>query len=340
MCFKKAVSLSVNIGVFSSWGESAGSGHFIRDFRLISYFKLLDKTQFFNNYNKKALIDEVESHFINWLDISTFSEAIKPFSHIIIDSYKACDWHYKMAIKDSKKLLIFDDLFLDYPLEAFVLNGAFGAESRIHNSINCSTNRFFGAQYNLTPQIFKQNRKINKDIKNVLICFGASDSANYTSFVLESMAFSSLKPCALESLIDSKTLQNAHFHIVLGAFNANQINKNVLCNIKHTIYQNLDSTNLANLMARSDLAISAAGQTLYEIALSGLPSLVFITAENQKFQASILSDLNGVKITDKQNFISDFGALSFDKRVQMSEALWRLSIGTKISEIARFFRES
>ncbi len=324
----------MRIGVFSSWGDGVGGGHFMRVFRLISHFKLLDKTQFFNNYDKNALIDEVQSHFINWLDISAFSEAIKPFSHIIIDSYEASDLHYEIAIKDSKRLLIFDDLFLDYPLEAFVLNGAFGAESRIHNSINCSTSRFFGAQYNLAPKIFKQNRQINKDIinqdiKNVFICFGASDSADFTNFVLESLD---------SKTIDSKIWQNMHFHIVLGALNSNKINKNALCNIKHTIYQNLDSTKLANLMSLSDVAIIAGGQILYEIALSKLPSLVFITAENQRFQASALSDLNGVKITDKQNFISDFSALSFDKRAQMSEALGRLNIGTKINEIGEFFR--
>ncbi|MFY9178941.1 MAG: glycosyltransferase, partial [Venatoribacter sp.] len=40
--------------------------------------------------------------------------------------------------------------------------------------------------------------------------------------------------------------------------------------------------NMAELMANSDLAISAAGSTVWELCTLGVPSLLLCTADNQK----------------------------------------------------------
>ena len=47
------------------------------------------------------------------------------------------------------------------------------------------------------------------------------------------------------------------------------------------IYRNVEAEVMRDLMLAADLAISAAGQTINELAITGLPSVIFKVAENQ-----------------------------------------------------------
>jgi spore coat polysaccharide biosynthesis predicted glycosyltransferase SpsG len=51
---------------------------------------------------------------------------------------------------------------------------------------------------------------------------------------------------------------------------------------KITLHTNADMAQMANLMRNADLAITAAGQTMYELASAGVPSIAIQVAENQK----------------------------------------------------------
>lgn len=58
----------------------------------------------------------------------------------------------------------------------------------------------------------------------------------------------------------------------------------------------VDVQNMAELMARSDLAIGAAGSTNWERCCLGLPCLLLVLADNQKSSAEALAQVNAVQV--------------------------------------------
>lgn len=85
----------------------------------------------------------------------------------------------------------------------------------------------------------------------------------------------------LEYAIKQGGREEYEFHVVLGAYNPYRerilnLAKSVPC--IHT-YQNV--RNMAELMGRCDVAVSAAGTVLYECCGMGLPTIFFCLAENQ-----------------------------------------------------------
>lgn len=55
-------------------------------------------------------------------------------------------------------------------------------------------------------------------------------------------------------------------------------------------------SNMAELMANSDLAIGAAGSTSWERCCLGLPTIMLVIADNQKDIANNLESINAVKV--------------------------------------------
>jgi len=73
----------------------------------------------------------------------------------------------------------------------------------------------------------------------------------------------------------------------------------------------INADNMAELMLDADLAIGAGGSTSWERCCLGLPTLLFVTAENQKVIAENLERLGAVMIVrslkdDLQMIVSNF----------------------------------
>lgn len=349
------------IGVFTEWGKSVGGGHISRCERLL---EVLDSQEFWI-YNNQTHISTSympkNSSSINWLNKQTFTHLIKKCSHIIIDSYLLDDSSFYEIVlgaqdnkenkgnkdnKAQKKLLILDDYFRTYPKDAFVLNGALNAQNKINNQDNNIKNnpakahnqntkthakstqsiksaplkRFFGAEFNLANQIFKQPRITRDRIQNVFVMFGASDKDNLTQQVLHALESSPL-------FCDNKIC----LHIILGAFNANHPQTT----LPHRIYRNVAPKELCEIMTLCDIAICAGGQSLYELALNALPTIIFIVAQNQLFQANAFSQY-GMKISTLRHLTTDIN-LNSKQRKHCSKLLESIPIGTQTYRIKEHF---
>ena len=67
------------------------------------------------------------------------------------------------------------------------------------------------------------------------------------------------------------------------------------CNNREFLIENNNvklyfNANMSKLMSNSDLAISACGSTLYELAACGIPTIGIIVAENQERLGKIMHD--------------------------------------------------
>lgn len=190
------------------------------------------------------------------------------------------------------------------------------------------------------------------DKLNVLISFGGSDPKNYTLsvtlFLLKYFNNILLNDCLREGLNIHKTSKFftkpnlINFIIVTGPLVdinlSNQIKDGIMDYVnsdKYKIvgttfefYHDIDHNFMLQLISRSDLALGAAGVSSYERCLSGLPSIIFIIAENQRKNANYLDKDGFAKLIDfdnnhydiqLENAINDLIKNDFDNMRKMSE---------------------
>ncbi|MBN1637370.1 MAG: UDP-2,4-diacetamido-2,4,6-trideoxy-beta-L-altropyranose hydrolase, partial [Ignavibacteriales bacterium] len=109
-------------------------------------------------------------------------------------------------------------------------------------------------------------RKTN-EIKNILLTFGGQDVNGLTYNILNTLI---------------NRYPHLNYHIIKGSLNNNSRNeKKYSSNVK--FYFSLSAKEILELMLDTDIAITACGQTTYELARVGVPSIGIATADNQKY---------------------------------------------------------
>jgi spore coat polysaccharide biosynthesis predicted glycosyltransferase SpsG len=86
--------------------------------------------------------------------------------------------------------------------------------------------------------------------------------------------------------------------------------------MKSTTNVLVDVKNMASLMLESDLAIGGAGSTSWERCCLGLPSLVMILAENQRYGAEALEAVGAAMVIKELSELESF--LNFSLRTHDS----------------------
>ena len=157
--------------------------------------------------------------------------------------------------------------------------------------------KLLGCNYFPLRQEFKNSQiTIHSSVKNLLIMTGGSDA------------------CHMALQLSNLLLQHTNFtlHVVIGAFNPD---REPLQHIQETnprlhLYQNVQ--NMAELMMKCDIAISAGGVTLYELCACGLPAITYAFADNQ---------LGSIQEFKRQNLMESIG----DIRTQDTD-VWQASL--------------
>ncbi|QWD37520.1 UDP-2,4-diacetamido-2,4,6-trideoxy-beta-L-altropyranose hydrolase [Polynucleobacter paneuropaeus] len=181
---------------------------------------------------------------------------------------------------------------------------------------------------------FSLSRRRESRLKRIFISMGGVDSLNVTSSIL-----SALKTCNLpgDICIDVVMGKNAPWR--------NEVNK-IALSMPWLTRVIVDAKNMAELMSESDLAIGAAGSTTWELCCLGSPSILVITAENQRETALVLAE-TGIALTLDNNSLSDDGIRVEIKKItenldllkQMTEKSSRIVDGLGISRIKPFLLE-
>jgi spore coat polysaccharide biosynthesis predicted glycosyltransferase SpsG/RimJ/RimL family protein N-acetyltransferase len=217
----------------------------------------------------KSFIPGTKYEVFDWLNNQDeLISKIKGSEIVIIDSYLApLDLYQKIASCTTFPLYIDDYLRLDYP-EGTVLNGSIDAE-QLRYPIKTGTTYLLGPKYIPLRKDFWQGKEktIKSDIQSVLITFGGQDLGNLT-------------PRMLRLLVRNQSELNKKIIVGGGFKNLDLIHE---AKDKQTeIYHSPSSAEMMRIMFESDIAISAAGQTIYELARVGVPTIAISVAENQK----------------------------------------------------------
>lgn len=310
--------------IITEGSESKGYGHITRCLSIYQAFedKGISPRFIINGDNTvSSLLKNQNYEVFNWLkNAEKLIDIVKGSSIVIIDSYLA-DYSLYYKICNSAKLTVYidDNNRINYP-KGIVLNGSVYAQELGYPSSE-GIEYLLGNQYiPLRKEFWKiPLKKINKDIKNIMVTFGGDDLRNLTPKIIKTLnEFTNLN----STIIIGKGFKN----VALIKENINKRNKFVF---------NPDAKEMAHIMLESDIAISAAGQTLNELARIGTPTIAISVASNQ---------VNHVNYWEKKGFIEYAGSWKdanlLDNILESINILKKEDLRQQKSEIGRnYFKD-
>jgi UDP-2,4-diacetamido-2,4,6-trideoxy-beta-L-altropyranose hydrolase len=192
---------------------------------------------------------------------------------VVVDGYRF-DSKYQHNLKSAAlKVLFVDDLGqCEHYSADLVLNQNVHAIASMYADREAHTRLLLGPRFAMLRRDFKPWRKWQREITpngcKVLVTMGGSDPDNVTAVVLE--ALRDVKIDGLEIVA------------VLGGSNPHTAFPEKFANQSLPIRLLRNASNMPQLMAWADVALSAAGSTCGEMCLLGLPAILIDLAENQR----------------------------------------------------------
>tara|TARA_B100001057_G_scaffold231301_1_gene231553 strand:+ start:5967 stop:7709 length:1743 start_codon:yes stop_codon:yes gene_type:complete len=260
-------------------------------------------------------------------------DSIKP-SLIIIDHYSLGELWENFIKSDSYKIAVIDDFTnRKHICDFFINQNFFTNTNELEEKLQKRNIKpLIGPKFSLLDGNFSKTKKLCKNktesVKNIFIFFGGIDPDDVTSKVLKSL--------------DDEIFNIYHFEVVIGSNNPNKDKLFKILKEKRNFTLHIQLENLANVMARSDIAICAGGSNTWERACLGLPSLVITLAENQVSYSKNLHEsgyidwLGNFRDLHKKDIYSKTLSLikNFKKRKQMSELLMGMVDGFGAKRVA------
>lgn len=261
----------MKVFIITEGSKNTGFGHITRCLSLYQAFQekgILPEFIINGDNNIEYLLKDVNYQIFNWLDDkSKLFEKVKDADIAIIDSYLA-DISVYNTLSELVKLSVYidDNKRLYYP-KGIVVNGGIYAEELIYPHTNGVT-YLLGTKYTPLRKEFWEipEKNIKEKIKTIMVTFGGDDAKNMTPKILKLL--NEKYPELNKNVIIGRAYQNVE-----------EIKKEADKNT-NLIYCP-DAEKMKEIMLESDIAISAGGQTLYELARVGVSTAGVCVAENQ-----------------------------------------------------------
>lgn len=187
------------------------------------------------------------------------------FPALLIDSYFVTQ-DFLEALRSLVKTAYIDDLYaFDYPVD-LVINYDFAPPEHFYSRtgkalLGCGFTPLRAQFSGLTP-VFREQ------VEDVLISTGGTDAWNAAG------KFAS-------ALLTTPESASWRIHVLTGPMHAHRNELQALAASHPQLLLHEKVTDMAGLMRACDLAVSAAGTTLYELCAAGVPSVSFTMADNQ-----------------------------------------------------------
>lgn len=244
-------------------------------------------------------------------NISAFLEGVGNDDFLIADSYCLNSKDFYLLKEKAKSLMVIEDEEHAkgfYPKNTKIMNFTLNALKHYNHA---SKDHYLGVGFYPVDARFAYDRPINTENKEVLITLGGSEQKTLKEIV---------------KILENK---NVNLHII-----SSYIPKNSPKNTHY--YSPLNPLEFSSLMKSCACAISAAGQTLYELALSQTPSLILPIASNQIVQSKEFESLGIFKQTSLKTLAKDFENLQIQKNQAWEKTL---AFGSELEGALREFLE-
>ena len=280
--------------ILTEGSKNIGFGHITRCISLYQAFQERGIVpEFIVNGDESIedlLIDKKYKVF-NWLEErEKIFNIIKNADIVIIDSYFT-EYDFYKKVSNSLKVPVYidDNKRIGYP-KGIVINGSIHAED-INYPKKKGVDYLLGSRYILLRKEFLNvpEKKVKKNIETVMITFGGEDVKNMTLKILKLL---------------TKNYPDLHKRVIIGKGFKNIKEIERLKEKRTELMYYLNAEGMKKVMLDSDIAISGGGQTLYELAKVGVPTIAVAVADNQ---------LNHAQGWEKSGFIEYAGCCESEK---------------------------
>ncbi len=309
----------MKIYILTEGGKDIGFGHIVRCSALYDAFLDRGVEPLFIINGDDSIYDILKGRdfiLFNWLKEKQKLLDIIQYADIgIVDSYLAPFLFYERFEKLVKVPVYIDDnKRVDYPRGVVVNGSIYGHKLEYLKRDNIRY--LLGPKYVLLRREFWDvpEKKIRVSPKKIMITFGGDDSRGLTPKVLK--VLTDRFPYLFKVVIVGKAFTNI-----------DEIRKYE--DKKTTLVFSPKSDKMKEIMLSSDIAVSAGGQTLYELARIGLPPIVLGVAENQR------NNIEGWREEGFVQYIGWWDEEFTDKLILAIEELMSYDIREEKSKIGR-----
>ncbi|UCD55375.1 MAG: UDP-2,4-diacetamido-2,4,6-trideoxy-beta-L-altropyranose hydrolase [Candidatus Omnitrophota bacterium] len=257
--------------ILTEGGKDIGLGHITR---CISLCQALDERNIVPELiiNGKGIVSDLLRNWrfqiFDWLKLKSKTFKMVSGADIVIcDSFLA-DINFYETLSNLVKTPVYmdDNKRLDYP-RGIVVNVSIYSEEFDYPEKE-DTVYLLGTKYTILRKEFWNipEKKIRSNAENIMVTFGGGDRKSIT-------------PRIMEFLRDKYSGYTKNI-IVGRGFGCKKMIENLKDKKTNLIYDP-DADQMKKVMLESDIAISAGGQTLYELARVGVPVVGISAAENQ-----------------------------------------------------------
>lgn len=335
------------IGIRADGNEILGMGHLMRcmsiakaleDKGAVCIFFVADETagNFLKDRGFKCHILNTDFHDmeseIPILKKTLLNENLSPRLWLA-DSYQLTE-NYMSELKKTGPVLYLDDTGEGIFKADGIINYNIYADSLSYEK-KCQSGMklLLGAKYAPVKEAFlKTPYQVRKCAENVLITMGGSDRLNIAGSLCQRLL--------------EKLPANMEITLICGRFNPHLQKLLFLEKKNERVHVQVDVTDMWNVMSQTDIAISSAGSTMYELSALGVPSVCCYYVENQRRIAEDFAKKVGIcnagdfsknpedvleKITDEVCRLAD----NMKAREELSERMKKVTDGRGAERIAR-----
>ncbi|MBF0292982.1 MAG: UDP-2,4-diacetamido-2,4,6-trideoxy-beta-L-altropyranose hydrolase [Nitrospinae bacterium] len=193
---------------------------------------------------------------------------------LVVDGYQFGAAYHKAVNSGGWRELIVDDEGLAGSYEAdMVLNQNFHASESLYVNRGGGTRLLLGPEYALIQRDFFKWRELSRTsppvARRILVTMGGGDLNNVTRKVVEALGLMSA------GLTEAR--------VVIGGANPNYDSVTEAArSAGPSIRVETDIVEMGEAMTWADIAITAGGSSIYELAFLGTPFIMITTADNQK----------------------------------------------------------
>jgi UDP-2,4-diacetamido-2,4,6-trideoxy-beta-L-altropyranose hydrolase len=261
----------MKVSIVTEGYHNTGYGHITRCLSIYQAFEARNIIPtFYVNGDEacKDFLNDANYEIIDWIENQQLLfRKIQDSDVVIIDSYKAPkDFYDHISQMTPSPVYLDDNRRLDYP-SGIILNGGINAETLGYPKRDGLT-LMLGPRFTPLRKEFWEavEKQIRIEIQSVLITFGGQDVQNLTPRMIR---------------IFSRNFPEFRKKIIIGSGFTNKDQIEEAKDESTELFFSPPANELVKIMADCDLAISAGGQTINELARLGIPTIAIAVADNQ-----------------------------------------------------------
>lgn len=190
---------------------------------------------------------------------------------LLVDSYQATVKYFE-DLKDVCKIIYIDDCFeAVYPVDMVINYNAYHVRFPYEKAYEGKAKLLLGTAYvPLREEFGYDGERVGSGKVQVLLSSGGGDLCNAL-------------PGILSAAMEDDFLGQAVFHTVVGGFNRNVEELEHIARQHENVKLHYQVNHMAKLMGECTAAVSAAGTMLFELSAMRVPTVFFVSADNQQY---------------------------------------------------------